>query len=834
MARTKVSYKRENRKIEFDNLKDALLCTPYVKGFDHGFTEDIFLKEFYCDPDFSNRIKSIEKEIEELSKRDPVFFNEEELLDLTKEKNKLQQFAESQRRFEKELIDNNWQGARYICGYSGSGKSTYLGYLLNNLKKNHHKVYKIDLVTSVREPNFLCATWRNIYFQRTLNKFVSVLLQTLDFLIKKAANEEEEEYRKRIKKYYSFYDKIYRENERFASFFEIIKLYIDNEICLYERNAESLYKKLARLVIDNLNIINFDNTNKSDIEKIINDLLGLISLYAMAVAAQEYGDKYSFKHKVIIAIDSLEHYIQNDEVFNSDIVGICTIIDEFIANQNNFYRNLIEEDFSSIVKFIVVFRDTTAKMMPSRNAEDNTIEDLNITEWFLPANISAKRFDYYRSQCKRGDEEKIKALATIMSDDDVNHSFFDKLVEMHNYNKRRLFLYLYEALDDNAVKHYLDLIKEIDNYNKVLEAATGTLKSDCIKFIQTYKNAARSSIIRLLFSKIENKQYFKNIYVEEENADCMGKSYARRILTYINGQKPDEERIEQKNYVSFGQLLTECFKINDSIDPDRIIFNIARVLREMSNSNKDNTNWCQLIIVKFNDQEYDQYKLVEKLQSIKNGGEDDTGKYGVKITSAGRFFLTKMADYEYFACRYCRLSAPLFFEDITSNDKRQRVLNYMNEVKRHAFSCINIVKETDTSICRAPNNLINYNTLYSADDSLIKKGYLYINKKGNEITHVQRIIDSHISYLDQYRNHILRAKIGIEEKKEFSIKILKIIKEYIDKLKDIVSEEPHEEQVYYLGRYRKGDAEGRSFFESFETKLKQAQKNPLQIIWIQK
>lgn len=833
MTRTKVSYKRESRKIEFDNLKDALLCTPYVKGFDHGFTEEIFLKEFYCDPDFSNRIKNIEKEIEELSKRDPVVFNEEELLDLMKEKNKLQQFAESQRRFEKELIDNNWQGARYICGYSGSGKSTYLGYLLNKLKKNC-QVYKIDLVTSVREPNFLCDTWRNEYFQRTLNKFVSVLLQTLDFLIKKAANEEEEEYRKRIKKYYSFYDKIYRENERFASFFAIIKLYIDNKIGRYERNAESLYKKLAKLVIDNLNTINFDNTNKSDIEKIINDLLGLISLYAMADAAQEDGDKYSFKHKVIIAIDSLEHYIQNDEVFNSDIVRICTIVDEFIANQNNFYRNLIEVDFSSIVKFIVVFRDTTAKMMPSRNAEDNTIEDLNITEWFLPANISAKRFNYYRSQRKQGDEEKIKALEIIMSDDCVNHSFFDRLVEMHNYNKRRLFFYIDKALDDNAVKHYLDLIKEIDNYNKLLEASTGISKTHYIKYIQTYKNAARSSIIRLLFSEIEKKQYFRNIYVEEENADCMGKSYARRILTYINGQKPDEERIEQKNYVSFSQLLTECFKINDSIDPDRVINNIARVLREMSNSNKDNTNWCQLIIVKFNDQEYDQYKLREKLQSIKNGGEDDTGKYGVKITSAGRFFLTKMADYEYFACRYCRSSAPLFFEDITSTDKRQRVLNYMNEVKRHAFSCIDKVKETDTSICRAPNNLINYNTLYSADDSLVKKGYLYINKKGNEITHVQRIIDSHISYLDQYRNHILRAKIGNYEKKEFSSRILQIIKEYIDKLKEIVSEEPQEEQVYYLGRYRNGDTEGRSFFESFETKLKEAQKNPLQIIWIQK
>lgn len=830
----KLSRKKEDSERRFDNLQKALLCTPYVKGFDYGITEEIFLRDLYCDPDFSNRIKNIEKEIEELNKRDPIVINEEELLDLTKEKNKLQQYSESQQRFEKELIDNNWQGARYICGYSGSGKSTYLGYLLNKLKQNHHKVYKIDLATSVKEPNFLCDGWHNKYFQLTLNKFVSVLLQTLDSMIKKETKENEEDYRKRIKKYYSYYNEIYYENERFANFFEIIKLYIDNEICRYERNAKSLYKKLAEHVIEKLNTINLGNVDYSDIEKIINSLLGLISLFAMADAAQGDAGKFSIKHKIIIAIDSLEHYIQNDKVFNSDIVRICAIIDEFIANQNNFYRNLIEEDFSSIVKFIVVFRDTTAKMMPNRNAEDNAIEDLNITEWFLPASIAAKRFNYCISQCKKRDEEKIKALETIMSDDCVNHSFFDRLVEMHNYNKRRLFFYIDKALDDNAVKHYLDLIKEIDNYNKLLTASTGISKNHYIKYIQTYKNATRSSIIRLLFSEIEKKQYFRNIYVEEENADCMGKSYARRILTYINGQKPDEERIEQNNYVSFSQLLTECFNINDSVDPDRVIYNIAKVLYEMSNSNRDNTNWCQLIIIKFNDQEYDQYKLVEKLQSIKNGGEDSTEKYGVKITSAGRFFLTKMADYEYFACRYCRSSAPLFFEDIMSNEKRQKVLNYMLEVKRHAFSCIDKVKETDTSICRAPNNLINYNTLYSADDSLVKKGYLYINKKGNEITHVQRIIDSHISYLDQYRNHILRAKIGNYEKKEFSIRILQIIKEYIDKLKEIVSEEPQEEQVYYLGRYRNGDTEGRSFFESFETKLKEAQKNPLQIIWIQK
>lgn len=839
MTKAKVTNKRKNCEIKFNNVKDALLCTPYLKGFDYGITEDVFLRELYCDPDFSNRINSIEREIQELKNRE-AFAVDEELLDLQKEKSKIQQFQELKQRFEQDLIENNWQGARYICGYSGSGKSTYLGHLLSELREKHHKVYKIDLAESVKGPKFLSGTWFNSAFKVTLCKFVSVLLQTLNSMIAKNNGENVEEYRKHMEKYYNFYHDIYKENHRFSNFFNIIKLFVNKNIPYYERHNTSMYEKLYEHISNELNEIFSINNEENEfniiipnVEMVIHDLLGLIALFAMADVAKKKGDNYIFEHKIIIAIDSLEHYIQNDVVFNADIVRICTIIDDFIANQNQFYKDMINYEFSSIFKFIVVFRDTTAKMMPNRNAEDNMVVDINVTEWFLPINIAYKRFAFYKKGNSKSNEKQIKALETIMNDDGLNHSFFDKLVEMHNFNKRRLFQYLYEALNDNAVEHYLELVATIDNYSKKLKDNTDKERNDYIKLIQAYKNAARSSIIRLLFNQIKNKEYFQKIYVEERNADNMGKSYARRILTYISGKKPIEERQEQNNYIGFGDLLNNCFRIENVVEPDIVIENVANVLFEMSNSSKDDTNWCQLVVIKFNDQSFNKDRLKEQLQSSINNIGDHSKSYGIKITSAGRFFLSKMADYEYFACRYSRCSDPLFFEDITSKKNRQSVLSNINIVKQHAFDCIDKVKETDTSLCIAPNNYVYYNNLYSNDLNL-RKGFLYVNKNGNEITHVQRIIDNHISYLDQYRNHVLESKIGDEGKKEFSKNILAIMNEYIEKLKSIVNEAAGEEKVYYLGRYRDGDLTGRNFYEKFETKLKQAESNPTKIIWIQK
>ena len=138
---------------------------------------------------------------------------------------------------------------------------------------------------------------------------------------------------------------------------------------------------LDSILFSSLNTENNED-EYSKIKDIIYNAMSIIILFAMAEKAKIIGDQIVFRKNIIIAIDSLEHYINSSEVYNKDIVDMCEFIDDFILSETKHYDNISNLVFSDVVKFIIAFRDTTDKMLPDRNAEDYAMYDVNVIKIF--------------------------------------------------------------------------------------------------------------------------------------------------------------------------------------------------------------------------------------------------------------------------------------------------------------------------------------------------------------------------------------------------------------------------------------------------------------------
>lgn len=838
----KKEYKRKDYRKKKDNefkncdIKDLLLCNPYSQETIMKIGEDEFYNYFYCDFNFEERIKEIDDELTKIRSVHANNLNDanEDINNLKDQKNHLIDLSNQKNNFEKNILSDGYQKARYICGNSGSGKSTYLGFLLRKLKKNYHYVIKFDLTETCERVNWCGNVWFNNYYNRTLGKFISVLLDCFNSYLTKNKKEEFSNYINRLKNYVLVYQNIYNNNNfRYYEFFEEIKRYVEQDN-LGEKNyrefLERLKMSLNSIIFSSLNTGNNED-EYSKIKTIIYNALSLIILFAMAEKAKITDDQIVFKKKIIIAIDSLEHYINSSEVYNKDIVDMCELIDDFILSETRHYKDISNLVFSDVVKFIIAFRDTTYKMLPDRNAEDYAVYEANVTDWFLPSKILSKRMSIIKRASKT-DSNVINALTNIVNDDVENHGFWGKIEQMHNYNKRRLFIYLCDALNEQVVKEYLYLCEKINYYDIKAEGIENyEQKSNYNKILKVYKNAARSTIVRALLNKIEEKSYFEQIFTIGSD-HALGKSYVRRILTYICAKKQKIFREENGNYVSFNRLLRDAFLVTDVDSQKTLIGDVAEVLYNMNNSSREDTHWCQLIVIKFNDSTFTKENLEEKLiECIKNNIDDST-VYGVKITYAGRFFLNKLADFEYFACRYCKDSLPLFFkENLIKYNGKTRAIQIIQTVRERALQCVDDVKMRDNSIV-IRNNEINYGELYSIQGEE-KKGYLYIGQRDKEMTHAQRILDSHIGYLDQYRNHIIESELLNDmEKRELSFNILDEIAKYVDKLEELVNLKDAYNK-YYIGGNRTKE-KGEIYYESYRRKIAEAKNKPTEHIWIQR
>lgn len=162
--------------------------------------------------------------------------------------------------------------------------------------------------------------------------------------------------------------------------------------------------------------------------------------------------------------------------------------------------------------------------------------------------------------------------------------------------------------------------------------------------------------------------------------------------------------------------------------------------------------------------------LYHEKRKIESNSEEVYDYSKFRITCAGKIYLTNICiHFEFFSCRIFGIhSLPLFSEANLRNKDYERIIEKVfTEVKNCCVS-LNRSVEGINGICRNLHSYYNFKT-----ESNI---YQY---------HSERIIFSHIGYLDTYRCYILEEsdeylKINNVDRISFSLYLIKVIEDYIN------------------------------------------------------
>lgn len=824
------------------DIKSLILFTPFdkrfmvhlPKNFQEHMTNELFLKEFYIHDVLKQEICDLKKQIDEIDKNTENSEKNNEKLELQRKLSLAELELDKKNEFKKELQGESLYPF-YIRGSSGSGKSTYMHHLLYTIKEEDSDsiLLDFDLYNSSRNISFFGKRWSNSKFTFTQFKLASLLLKKIDELLNiefNSINEKTAYYLKLFNnhKKHSNYIKYYE----YAKLFDIIYQYANDEVS-YNEGINS-YCNLMYNYFEDLCAFDKKTSIKDiDITDIISKLLEII--ITVIICNSDFPDKENEIPNIFVSFDNIEHYIQNDKIYNDDIREITTMIQDFMDYQGVL---LEKYDFYSHFKFILAIRDTTDKIISpiDEHEEDFSNNKIDVSNWFNVLDIYNKKINYFKGNGIFKDDKTlnntIKAIEYIFEDQTL-YGLRTTLNSMYNNNKRRITRYIFSVISRNPVR--------ISRYIELWEKSKTTNNHELSKI---YKHAARSIIKRSLYDLIEETLYFKKLKSINIGNDDSGLGMARKILTILYRYNPQLD--DNNEYLDFYHLIKELINnpFYDSVDESYArnkIKIIVDILLELNNSSIYKTNWCQLIDIKFNRKTLNENIkniMEEVIYDIYINRNADAVNYGVKLTSAGKHFLTICPEFEYFCCRYKKNSEPIFSEENITNS-----LKTINYIKKQTFKCIDKIIENDKAFV-SQNNVYNYNVLYS--DDVVVRHYLYsshVNSAqdfGLEENHTLRILNSHIGHIDMYRTFVLFNKnIKEDDRRVISTKLLEIIDEYIAKIKELcnISSRCEGTITYYIGGSKRTNGEyrydemtdysGKLFYQVYLDQVEKARKQPL-------
>lgn len=798
-------------------LETILLCSPFESDSDRNllgyFDEDLFFKgDFYAEPCIQKQIELIDKELVENNSN-----SKEETLQAKKSelKSQLLTIKEFESIIKKCKFSDD---ISYIRSFPGSGKTTYLHKLIYDNKETHNSVV-IDFKSFNPELLISNSDYKETIFKTdavdtkdTLVKLIFLLTDALNNLIIKnrfTGSNRDYKYHNYLYNLSNNFYMLFNEHEEISDLINGITPLID-KIKLFLENDN------YREFIDNV-VAYLTNNFKMENSKNIFFLLRLLTV--LKICTLDKNNIINRNYKFIFAFDNLEYFIDQDAIYDEDILEIERILQEFLKNIERYLQNGISASnpkrnvFDGHFKFIMVIRDSTNFLRGPRHNDDKKISVLDITDAFNLNEIHAKRYNAFEKAniLSETDKEIYTIIQRIMSDiTPYRNSSGVSIEEMFNHNKRRITLYLYQILQDfDKRKRYMTLLNEINDNESNKE------KKDI------WKNASRTYIIRLLLDNIQSTKYFSDLLAIGKSGDDLGKGYARRILTYLHLKSLDDKNM----YIGFYDLLHNVFdkpshgKKSNCIK-DRLFDIIATILKKLNEPEKESTKWCQLVLIRFEHRTMTKETLIIELKNAYSKRTDDINKFGIKITEAGSYYLSLLPKFEYFACRYYPNSKPLYLiENIKPNN--------INNITEQSFPCYKYIEKVKKQTIGYTNSNGKFVTgciqeIFNSDinfftssrcrnfDDMYKRSYLYKNK-GNTygISQIKDIIVKHIGHLDGFRGFILLFNedklsncdyVEREHKKILSRYILKVIEEYVEKLEGY-SIQKDSSGIYYIDHY---------------------------------
>lgn len=530
---------------------------------------------------------------------------------------------------------------------------------------------------------------------------------------------------------------------------------------LYKNNKEAILlsfnakNNLGNFMEKFRQIFIFKNSNKSSKYDFINDIdnlfFGQILCCIILLDIAEYEEKGEVTRKI---------YCMD----NIDVLVNSKIVEDFFSQYYNFTKNMSKVlqnfdkkviggrrlSFGSIFTFIICSRESTWSKVANGHTTDaimDMTEPLDISDAFDKVEIVNKRIDLL-NQFENSDSmvyqngKKIQAILQDLLDSKKKSIFV-----MFNNDYRRCVTCLECLL--NKSREIISAYEQLHNY---------CLENNSHKFLY----GARGMVYRGIWNIFKEQDLFKSIGVVSVELDTKPYSDARLILTYLSNCTSSNI----KNAMSI-DLDIMYRDLNGIISKKEI----QHALCSMYNIRR-NTYWNQLIsfsnIKIGNHDEVEESFLDKENNSIK-----------VHITKAGETYLDLIAThFEFFSCRIVKKKEynkfPLFMpENWRVKERNKYIFQYLIENVLAIVS--NCCKKLDKFYIST-----NYNH-EGGKKEYLESPLVFRPIGGMKVFHGERIIHTHIRYIDAFRLYLLSLDEFIyEDKIHLNYILINYIREYID------------------------------------------------------
>lgn len=631
------------------------------------------------------------------------------------------------------LRNPNGKNTFFLVGYQGCGKTTFIHSVINKYRKETDaKVVVIDCDKKGKDihqiQKNMCALLKKMIVSKPLySEFIDFYNANADVILELI------------------------DEETFQNFFDFI-IKINENTKTDEKNQE--LTKLRMFINKNLSI---------------KDVFYLLILWSLAL---DYHNSENANKKLMFFIDNLDCIDEYHE-----LVEFVSCIDSLTVDMSEVFDRFIlcddgnkHDTFVSKIKIFIAMRETTKANLPSSHFSDafrSIYTNKDLTECYNKGEIIKNRiekvFSYDSSNLlKEEQKEQLYLMRNIIDDiytENVIYSLFN-----NNYRSAVEMLIKVVIFHTQTMKEYLQLMN--------LEQSQ-------------YKHGARGILFKFIFDEFNRsdgneESCFKRIGVLDLlNRKNNSVSICRLILSYLSNYT--ETKCDSgRNSISLKDIL----KTFHGLFTDDAI---GKTLCEMF-ALRD-TVWSHLI--SFNQIDYKDSQ--QKTESYIDFSMINPDKTMIHYSCAGKIYIEYVAThFEFFTVRVYQESRDALFCDS----------NLLRDSITHNYKCVDIVNRVYTEVEKCSESLKDFNMIVCTKNNYLdpyhipdfyRDSHYICNFKRNDYDgrerrfkqfHEERIVLTHINYIDCYRSYVLNIcdKINLEEKFELNEKLTKCIMKYVDLL----------------------------------------------------
>lgn len=629
------------------------------------------------------------------------------------------------------LLNPNGRNTFFLVGYQGCGKTTFIHSVINKFKKETAiKEIIVDCDKRGKEEHQiqknLCAL---------LNKSIkncSSFSQSLDFY---QANKE-------------IIDDL--NNNSIDNFFNLIAILNRNG------NTSSNHFDLADLK-------NFINSNLT-----IKEAFYLLILWNIA---SDFHNTDHVNQKLMIFVDNLDCIDEYQE-----LVDFIACIDSLTVDMSEIFDNFIlcdnpniHDSFISKIKIFIAMRETTKANLPSSHFSDayrSIYTNQDLTECYDKGEIIKNRieklFKYDKNNILRSSQkEQLHLVLSIISD-------------IYTQNV------IYPLFNNNYRSAVEMLIKIVVSHTSTMKIYSRIMSLE----LSQYKHGARGILFKFIFDEFNKsdgneESCFKRIGVLDLlNRKNNSVSVCRLILSYLS------------NYTE-----TKCDSGRNSIS----LISIINAFQGIFSKEKIGKTLCEMFalrdtvwshLVSFNQIQYQD--SVSQIGSYIDFSTLNPDKTMLHYSCAGKIYIEYVAThFEFFTVRvYGERREALYCDSNLEEDfstHNFKCVDIINRIYGEVEKCCKSLKTFNMELCKK-NNFLNP---YDIPD-LYKDSPYICNFKRKEHGyerrfkqfHEERIILTHINYIDCYRSYVLNSCniLAPEKKPKINEEITLGIEKYVNLL----------------------------------------------------